>query len=377
MQTLYGHSDIVISAVFSPDGKEVLSASNDQTVRLWNLGSDDNSKILVKNDTRLFSSVIDPNNKLIAARCEDSTVRVWDMESGKEKLRLRSNNQIGSVAINPSGKQLAYVSYYVPNMGKMNRIDTLIFIMSLHLYDLEKGEVTKTICDSIDGFEQIAYSLDGKKIVFTTQQHYKIKMLDLETDSIIWVVPRNGYGCVRFSPDGKSVLYASYTPYVIDAATGVCTDKHDCGIARDAKYSPDGRFFATAVTGVNSVKIWDAENGKCVKTLKGNDNGVRCVCFSPDGKYVVSGSQDKTIRVWELQSGVCVCLYKGHDASISDVSFSSDGNHIISISDDYVSDDWSVRKWDFPPLQDLIDQTRERFKDRPLTPEERRMYYLE
>ena len=92
---------------------------------------------------------------------------------------------------------------------------------------------------------------------------------------------------------------------------------------------------------------------------------------------MISGSKDKTIRVWELQSGACVCEYKGHNASVSNISFNSDGKQIISLSDDWKSEDLTIRKWDFPPLQDLIDQTRERFKDRPLTDEERRLYYLE
>ena len=64
--------------------------------------------------------------------------------------------------------------------------------------------------------------------------------------------------------------------------------------------------------------------------------------------------------------------YKVTLFSINSATFSPDGKRIVSASDDN-----TIRIWDFTPLQDLIDQTRERFKDRPLTAEERRMYYLE
>lgn len=378
LQTLYGHKDVIISAVFSFDGSEVLSASNDKTVRIWSLNSNDNSKILVKNDARLFGSVIEPNNKLIAARCEDSTVRVWDMESGKEKFRLKSDNEIGSVAINPNGKQIAYVSEHFPNLGETRWADSLIFTMSLNFYDIEKGIITKSITDTIDGFSDIAYSPDGRKMVFITY-HDKIKMLDLETDSIVWTIEgEETGGRVRFSSDGKKVLYVGYSSCVIDALTGEKQFvKHGSNHVLNAQFSPDGKCFATTAMGNNMVKIWDAEKGNCIKTIEGHENGVLCVCFSPDGKYVASGSQDKTIRVWELQSGVCVCTYKGHDASITNVSFTSDGKQIVSVSDDYAIDDWTIRIWSFPSLQDLIDRTRERFKDRPLTDAERHQYYLE
>lgn len=62
----------------------------------------------------------------------------------------------------------------------------------------------------------------------------------------------------------------------------------------------------------------------------------------------------------------------GHTSGVFSATFSPDGKRIVS-----ASVDGTIRIWSFPPLQDLIDQTRERFKDCPLTPEERRMYYLE
>lgn len=372
IQTLYGHKDYVESVRFSPDGNEVVSASLDKTIRIWNLRQDDNSKVLVKSDTRLFEPVIDFRNNLIASSCADSTIRVWDLQSGKEILKLKKENGFGVVAINPNGEQLAYTSD-----------------MSLCFYDLKEGAIINSITDTTNYFHNITYGLDGKKMVFTTSKRqqdtirlsdYKIKLLDLETDSIVWAIPQpDHWGSVEFSPNGKHILYGLPQPYVFDAVTGeeilVGSEKRS-SFSKFATYSHDGKLIASLADD-NSIRIWDAETGNCIKTLEGHENGVLCARFSPDGKYIVSGSKDKTVCVWELLSGVCVCTYKGHDASVVNVAFTSDGKHIISISDDSASDDSTIRLWDFPPLQELIDQTRERFKDRPLTPEERRMYYLE
>lgn len=50
-----------------------------------------------------------------------------------------------------------------------------------------------------------------------------------------------------------------------------------------------------------TIKIWDAESGKCIKTLEGHTKGVRSIAFSPDGKHIVSGSNDNTIKIWEIE----------------------------------------------------------------------------
>ena len=63
---------------------------------------------------------------------------------------------------------------------------------------------------------------------------------------------------------------------------------------------------------------------------------------------------------------------EGHTRNINSAAFSPDGKFIVS-----AANDGTIRIWDFPPLQELIDQTRKRFKDRQLTPEEKRKYYLE
>jgi WD40 repeat protein len=76
--------------------------------------------------------------------------------------------------------------------------------------------------------------------------------------------------------------------------------------------------------------------------LKGHDYWVMSVAFSPDGKHIVSGSDDKTVRVWDAQTGQSVMdPLKGHDDSVTSVAFSPDGRYIVSGSDDKI-----VRVWD-------------------------------
>ena len=100
---------------------------------------------------------------------------------------------------------------------------------------------------------------------------------------------------------------------------------------------------------------------------------MHSVSFSPDGKRIVSASWDKTIRIWDAQTGHQIGQpLEGHIDYVQSASFSPDGKRIVSASWDH-----TIRIWEFPSLQELIDSVRERFKDYPLTPEERKKYYLE
>lgn len=94
------------------------------------------------------------------------------------------------------------------------------------------------------------------------------------------------------------------------------------------------------------------------------------MAFSPDDRYLVSSSYDNPIYVWDVASGLCVHTFDYTGAS--SLVFHPDGKHILSSSYD-----GTIRIWEFSPLQELIEKTRKRFEGNPLTPEERRQYYLE
>ncbi|KAG6912976.1 hypothetical protein DXG01_010675, partial [Tephrocybe rancida] len=108
----------------------------------------------------------------------------------------------------------------------------------------------------------------------------------------------------------------------------------------DIGFSPDGKQVVSASDDL-SVRIWDALTGDLVKELKGHTGPVWSVAFSPDGKQVVSGSSDQSVRIWDALTGDLVKELKGHTDDVRSVAFSPDGKQVVSGSDDQ-----SVRIWD-------------------------------
>lgn len=105
------------------------------------------------------------------------------------------------------------------------------------------------------------------------------------------------------------------------------------------RFSPDGTRFASATAGFDAqtrplpgeVKVWDSQNGKELRFLKGHTAGVSSLGWSLDGKQLASASADRTVRVWDAQTGEQLFL-KQHQTSVIAVAFSLDGTRLASTS---------------------------------------------
>ena len=197
-------------------------------------------------------------------------------------------------------------------------------VILIGLYNLSSGETETQAETAVEEIELSPYAFEN------------IKTLKGYTETVY---------SVSYSPDRKNIVSGSgdRTIKIWDANTGKCLktlEGHECAVY-SISYSPDGKNIVSG-SADKTIKIWEANTGKCLKTLWGHKDYVSSVSYSPDGNYIVSGSWDNTIKIWDANTGECLKTLKGHSYSVHSVSYSPDGKRIISGSSDKTIKIWGA-----------------------------------
>jgi putative hemolysin len=191
---LKGHTNRVLSACFSPDGKRIASTGSDITLRVWDA---EKGQELFKVRARAKAGVcFSPDGKRIASAGEDKMVRVWDAEKGQELLALKGHTgPVSGVCFSPDGKRIASAS-----------LDNTV-----RVWDTEKGQELLTLKAGTGNVLGVCFSPDGKRIASDSNDQ-TVKVWDAEKGQELLAL-KGHTGPVRgvcFSPDGKRIASASY-----------------------------------------------------------------------------------------------------------------------------------------------------------------------
>jgi WD40 repeat protein len=287
--------------------------------------------ITLKGHTKSVRSVsFSPDGKRIVSGSQDNMVKVWDATNGQETLTInRHQDVVRSVAFSPDGKRIVSGSWDIP--PKVWDAATGQQILTL-------GEENFVMC--------VAFSPDGKRIA-CGNGYWKLKMWDAMTGQEILTLRGHNEAvvCMAFSPDGKRIVSGSHDrtlkTWDVTAGKEALTFKGHTGSIRSVAFSPDGKRIASG-SDDHTIRVWDAANGQETLTLKGHTDRVWSVAFSPDGKRIVSGSNDATMKLWDATTGREVApALKGHTGGVMSVAFSRNGKRIVS-----GSWDTTLKLWD-------------------------------
>ncbi|KAF7374478.1 Kinase-like protein [Mycena sanguinolenta] len=323
----FGHTSSVSSVAFSPDASQVVSSSDDNTVRL-------RDTTIRKAVTPPFidhtsSVAFSPDGGRVVSGSDDATVLVWDAVSGEVVAGpfTGHTSSVSSVAFSPDGGRVVSGSD-----------DTTVLVWDAVSREVVAGPFT----GHTSSVSSVAFSPDGRQVVSGSDDK-TMRVWDVTSEELV-SGPLTGHtssvSSVAFSPDGSYIISGSYdkTVRMWDVQTGQAVMNpfvgHTSSVSSVA-FSPDGRQVVSGSYD-KTVRVWDVASEELVSgPLIGHTRSVSSVAFSPDGSYIASGSYDKTVRKWDVQTGQAVMdPFVGHTSSVSSVAFSPDGKHIVSGSDD-------------------------------------------
>lgn len=303
----------VIGLSLSRDGKTLLSAGGDGVIRVWDVPSGQLLRTLTGHTNAIYKANFSPNEKLIASSSRDLTARVWDFNTGRELQKFTGFHcAVKSVVFSPDNKLVAAVG----NDGM------------LRVWDVKTGRELKTLVHSnspdVDvAIYSIVFSRNGKKIYAGngdgTISEWNTASGE-ETD--VWKAHSSVVLSLAWSPDYRVLASAGYFDADVklwDLATRhelrTLGEKRTEGLIETSNaiaFSPNGKMIAGSVSGLKEKEleyvyvrtyVWNVETGEKLFTFEGQRFDVGGLVFTPDNRFLISGSADRTIKFYDVQTG--------------------------------------------------------------------------
>ncbi len=330
-RTLKGHGDWVNGCVVTPDGRHVVSASRDKTLKVWELETGREVATLTGHGARVKGCAVTPDGRCVVSASDDGTLRVWELETGRAVATLEGHGDwVNGCAVTPDGRHVVSAS----------RDKTL------KVWELETGREVATLKGHVDWVNGCTVTPDGRRVVSASGDK-TLKVWELETGREVATLTGHGdwvNGCA-VTPDGRHGVSASRdkTLKVWELETGreVATLKGHWARVNGCAVTPDGRRVVSA-SDAGMLKVWELETGREVATLTGHGDWVSGCAVTPDGRRVVSASGDNTLKVWELETGQEVATLEAHGARVNGCVVMPDGRRVVSASDDGTLKVWEL-----------------------------------
>ena len=284
------HGGVVRAVAYSPVNSNLIaSAGGNHEIKLWDL--EDDIVTILGNHTKTITSIaFSPDGKKLVSGSDDYMIKLWDIEQQSRIVTLRhvtdfAQSQIKAVAFSPNGQMFATAGYHV----KLWDIHTYRELMT---FRHDQWVIA------------LAFSVDGKYLAFgDASGGIRIRNIQNQLDVSSFQGDADLISALKFSPDNQILASAGYNGGVkfwrLSDWEHIGTLPTNATVT-DLNFSIDSITLAT--TDYEKVNLWNVSDGANIATFIGHKGWVNSASFSPDNKSLISGGHDGTLRLWDVST---------------------------------------------------------------------------
>jgi RNA polymerase sigma factor (sigma-70 family) len=296
----HGHTQPMNSVAIAPDGKNIVTTAYGESAWLWDRAT--NKPRRQFNQEKLpgvalvWCADFSPDGRTLALAHQREGITFWDLKTGQLQRQIPPENlhRTISIAFSPDGKLLVsessdqpYASLWDTTTGKL-----------LHSYPHPMN---------MNGFEQCGSSATispDSRLLASVGRGGTLHLWHLDNNKPGIVKMDANATSAAFSPGGLLVATAGIGVKIFDAVTSAELAKFESQYNSDARkgiaFSPDGRLLAVADT--KHLRLWEIAARRELRPFEGHRGAVNSLAFTPDGKALVSGSEDGTALIWKVEN---------------------------------------------------------------------------
>lgn len=283
--TYQGNCGRIFCVTFSPDGKRLALGTGGFDARIWDAATGRELAILEGFRSGISSVAFSPSADTLAVGSWDKTVSLWDIINANRRNTIECSGQVHAVTYSVDGSSLVIAA------GR-----------EVKICDLSEGRPTErtTIRAEVCG---ISLTRDGRSLI-TAEYNGSVRTWDTTTGHSQAIIQQTAKNISYFamSRDATVLAIADDSTVALLDYNGARTVKRAAlkGVATCLTFSPDEKILAAGMSD-NSIRLWDASNGRELGTLTGHAKRINSVAFSPLGKTLASASDDGSVKLWTVR----------------------------------------------------------------------------
>jgi len=332
-----GHMAKINGLAFTPDGRFLVSAGDDKTVRIWDWRAARTVRMIhgevnAGEEGKIFAMALSPDGRLLAtggwfpgSRAESDAIRLYDFATGRQLALLKGhNNVVNAIAFSPDGRLML--------SGSGGREPTAI------IWDVAGRRALREMKGHKDRILAVGFTPDGARAV-TASDDSTLRLWRVADGGLIAVLAghkRDLDRALAIRAQDSMIASGDATGEIRlwDGYTGQYLRTLGAQKTRNGplRFTSDGRYLISTCSyggcGADGQHVWEVETGREVLTYKKHASSVLAAAATPDGRLLATGGGDNQIHIWDPRTGETKHILSGTGSPTWAVGFSQDGRRL-------------------------------------------------